>query len=185
MLGKASNNSPSTELSKIGLIQVIQNNNLLEILYWAEKNIQEGLQVIQPNGKSNAYDLLLSDLNNPDHKISITAEQEGIYKISANFSDIYTPVYYKVSKNTFAPNSPEITSIIRDQDNVVHIKGRSTEVCVITLISDESNDVPIAYAPVTTNKNEFSFSIKLPIHFSGYLRSQNSTYASIGTPFQI
>lgn len=94
-------------------------------------------------------------------------------------------IHYRASTYDGVMYEPVINSVTRGANNIVTITGTATTSTVVGLISDISNDDPIAYEKVLDGETDFTFVLELPPNFSGYIRCLLGNQGSPGATFTI
>ncbi|MBF7689579.1 hypothetical protein [Acinetobacter pollinis] len=185
MLGKVSEPNGGNDTSKIvkqlDRINIQQKSTTLELNCWAQQDIKDAVKVIHPNGIIDTFNVLAMKVNGviAANTLTVTAE-DGIYHIITSVQGLITDIYYKVSPNTSVPDAPNITSLVKDDSNTVHITGTCQPSCILNLIFDYNPD-PAAYF-VVDETGKFELSIPFLFDFSSYslavqdgvLRSRNT-----------
>lgn len=94
-------------------------------------------------------------------------------------------IHYRASTYDGVMSEPVINSVTRGANNIVTITGTATTSTVVGLISDTSDDEPIAYEKVLDGETDFTFVLELPPNFSGYIRCLLGNQGSPGATFTI
>jgi len=107
------------------------------------------------------------------------------FNFDGSIYNVIGDIHYRASEYDGVMYEPVINSVTRDTNNIVTITGTATTSTVVGLISDISNDDPIAYEKVLDGETDFTFVLELPPNFSGYIRCLLGNQGSAGATFSI